>query len=267
MSDSETPQTRVHVNNGVVSVTMGEASATVPVDQLPAFIRILEGARLIAGTAPNAAVTLAEAGEEGAAAKTTPKKKRRSRKRVGDALVQWMRANPGWHSEEELLRVVVENKMSDASPKRALKIALGKQRGQVFEGDDNGHWKLVEDADAGPPPQPEPRTRRSSRASGRTPARRVVPTPVSSPGRRRTRLRAKKRTTRPPTKEEGSPAEEPEKESRTVLVKKGQERKKSAPTEPEEESGRGKRWQRVSSAELERARRNLLGLGSATDGD
>jgi len=69
--------------------------------------------------------------------------KRRSRKRVGDALEAWLRLNPGWYTEAELLALVKREQMSDADPNRALKIALGKQKDVLFITDAAGRWSLI----------------------------------------------------------------------------------------------------------------------------
>ncbi|TNF29480.1 MAG: hypothetical protein EP329_15650, partial [Deltaproteobacteria bacterium] len=119
------------ISRGSVHVQMSGASVSVPVNRLGDVIRALEGIRFIVdGTAPTGAAGRAAAGAAAAravlAAGTTagataapeaptslvdvpvpPRKKRRSRKRVGDALEVWMKKNPGWHSEQELLEVVI----------------------------------------------------------------------------------------------------------------------------------------------------------------
>ncbi len=66
-----------------------------------------------------------------------------------------MESNSGWHHEDALLQVVIDHEMTDASPLRALKIALGKQRGSIFTDGGHGYWKLASDTSAGPIPQPK----------------------------------------------------------------------------------------------------------------
>ena len=52
--------------------------------------------------------------------------KRRSRKRVGDALILWMEANSGWHHEDALLQVVIEDKrtVADIGTRSQLRLCL-----------------------------------------------------------------------------------------------------------------------------------------------
>ena len=214
-------------------------------------------------------------------AKAAPAKKRRSRKRVGDALDAWMAANPGWHHEDELLEVVIANKMTDADPKRALKIALGKQAESIFEGDGHGHWKLRRDTGAGNPPPPRSRARRTrSRRSRSTVSE---PSPAAR-GRRRARLKTTRKSRSTSTgeeapsdidegSEEGDVALTAEEEKgRKVLVKRGQSRKSASMPPGELEARqeaatnidrrRQKRWDQAQNRDmLERARKNLLGLG------
>ncbi len=258
--------TRIAVSNGVIDVTMGGTRATIPVEDLDAFARVLEAMQLLVGgstaqrtttvvvegkddddvAAPRRAekptlVAVAEPVEPAPANDGKPK--RRSRKRVGDALVAWMSDNAGWHSEEKLLQIVTERKMSDASPKRALKIALGKQRDVAFATDGQGNWKLVGDE------TPAAKPSRSRKKGGKASAKKK-------------RLRAKK----PATAEEADDAKQ-----RTVLVKRGEDRKSATMSEGELEAREAAsaklqpppkgRWGRASPDEVARARRNLLGLG------
>lgn len=210
---------RVTLNGQTVSIRTHDASIDVPVVRLDEVIRLLSGMRvLLGGSAPGdvAAPSAAAPTPPRAAAPPPPApstRKRRSRKRVGDALVAWMESNPGWHSEERLLEVVIANKMTDASPKRALKIALGKQRGEVFEGDGQGHWKLMTDTVAGAPPDPN--------AKAEAPARK--PRLPATTGRNRAkRLKARSRNQLADDVESPAPAESAKApEPRTVLVKRG----------------------------------------------
>jgi hypothetical protein len=171
---------QISVQADGVTVTLGRVQTTVPANQIDALIRSLEAARLMLGAtagpgpAPAAVVAVAAAPKRrgrppksatAAAPVEQPKRKvgrprgsgpgRRSRKRVGDALVEWLEQNPGWHSEAQLLAVVSSNKMTDASPKRALKIALGKQKDSVFATDEKGHWKLKTDSTPAPVTPPK----------------------------------------------------------------------------------------------------------------
>ncbi|MCC6625691.1 MAG: hypothetical protein IT385_30935 [Deltaproteobacteria bacterium] len=181
--------TQISMDKDIVSVTMGRTQLSVPSDQLGALIGLLEAARLMAGSAgasgaaapepepepaPAPAPTRGRRAAAAAAAEVVapvakrrgrpPKNpalgaQRRSRKRVGDALAQWLRDNPGWHSTDELISVVRDNKMTDASPVRAVMIALGKSKGGMFENDGANHWRLKGD-EAGPPPAAPTRARK-----------------------------------------------------------------------------------------------------------
>ena len=319
--------TQVVVSGGFVQVTMGDVSVSVPIAQIDAFVQVLQAARLLAAVAPAGApgatptpvavpvpvpvpepepVAAATTGAAPAAPTEAPpsaakvRKKRRSRKRVGDALVVWLKDNPGWHSEEALLEAVVNHKMTDASPKRALMIALGKQRDELFEGDGKGHWKLVSDSEAGPPPKVKPRPKAapsgSKARSSRARARRTTDTAGQDRSRRRIKLKTRPRTApgvddkaASPRSAEAKTAEaktaevktaevktaEPTAEgTKVVRVRKGEDRKLAAlpPAErkarkdgPAKAAGRaGGRWGSVSREEVERARRNLLGLGGTS---
>ncbi|PIE19895.1 MAG: hypothetical protein CSA66_01980 [Proteobacteria bacterium] len=254
-------------------------------------------ARAVATTATtDAAGTLPPVVPAGATAvPAKPRKKRRSRKRVGDALVVWMEKNPGWHTEQKLLEVVITNKMSDASPKRALKIALGKQRGDVFEGDGQGHWKLVKDDGAGPPPSPTGgsgagRSRAKSAATGKGARSRRLKARSSRGGDEGVDPASAKAQAAQPAPNRGElkggepkgvevdsldeliPEEQDAAATRTVLVKRGQDRKQAslAPGEIEARQARADaidrrraRWDKPRAELVERARKNLLGLGPA----
>ncbi|PKN57617.1 MAG: hypothetical protein CVU56_10055 [Deltaproteobacteria bacterium HGW-Deltaproteobacteria-14] len=282
------------ISRGSVHVEMSGASVSVPVNRLGDVIRALEGIRFIVdGTNPTgstgptpatattraahsapAAATAVSASGLGAAVDaptslvdvpTPPRKKRRSRKRVGDALEVWMKKNPGWHSEQELLEVVIANQMTDAHPKRALKIALGKQADERFERDDSGNWRLLGDTAMG------------TATGATTPARGRKPRPTRAPAARTDRgrrLKAKpaEAETAAATDDEGE-GDDDDPSARTVLVKRGQDRK-SASLSPGElearqaasealDSRRGKRWPDLKQAELDRFKKNLFGLESA----
>jgi hypothetical protein len=94
-------------------------------------------------TGASAVATASARPDEGTA--SPARGKRRSRKRVGEALAAWFLKHPGWYTEAELLDTVVREKMSDADPHRALKIALGKQR-DIFSQDEAGRWTLANGA-------------------------------------------------------------------------------------------------------------------------
>ncbi|MCB9728068.1 MAG: hypothetical protein H6744_11605 [Deltaproteobacteria bacterium] len=313
-SDSQVISTHIAVSGGMAQITMGDTRISVAVGNIEPLIRILQAARLIAG---QGADYVASPGAEQAAA-TPPRRatvptaraaavsppparragtsKRRSRKRVGDALEVWMQQNPGWHSEAELLQAVVDNRMTDASPKRALKIALGKQRDELFEGDGNGHWKLVRDADAGAPPKPSARKSKGKSKSKAKGAARGTAAAVAQRGRvaraaeeatsaeragetaarrgARVRLKTRPRTmphpvpTAPPESGEGEGEGAAAAEARPSgpkRVKKGERQKaaRAAEAKPSTETG-VERWRGFSRDDVERARKNLLGVGSGT---
>lgn len=203
-------------------------------------------------------------------AKLPPRKKRRSRKRVGDALEVWLGKNPGWHTEAELLQAVIDNQMTDADPKRALKIALGKQQNDRFVQDANGSWKLV--SDDAPSPPPSKAGRKSGRASS---TRKSTSSRNSAPKRLKTKLPKDTAAASAPKGEGDDEGDE----ARTVLVKSGQDRK-SASLPPGElearqaaadavESRRPARWSKVkfNPTDLERARKNLFGLEGGGKGN
>ena len=260
------PDTQISVANNVISVTMGHATASIPVENLDAFMRILHAltgmtqggqSAVVASTTPTPLVEVAAAPAQITSVSTVrtakPKSKRRSRKRVGDALIIWMEENPGWHSEADLLKTVIENKMSDADPKRALKIALGKQRDKIFATDNRGNWCLEKNR-ATSKSKPSKRSRRTRR--------------TRSKGGKSTTAKKKAHLTDAANAAETDTQEAP---ARTVLVKRGQNRKQATLAEGEMGARKAaseklkkptsKRWQRASRAEVERARKNLLGLG------
>lgn len=298
MARSDGDLRQISVQGGGVTITLGRTQATVPADRIDAIIKALEAAKLMLGLeaasgeaeAEEPAVAPAEAapaptrGGRRRAAEAAPAKQR-SRKRVGDALAEWLRQNPGWHSTETLLEVVSEERMTDASPKRALMIALGKQRDSIFTSDGHGHWKLAEDPS--PAPAPEPRVRKKP---GRKPgsgkkvaAKAAKPAKASGRGKRQTGGRRGRPSKSAAADQEGSSAPEmmseapdlfdlPEPTSITpakvVRVKRGQARKEVLLTPQELEARRQAataadalmfRWDSSSRAERERIRRNLFG--------
>ena len=140
----------VDLDAGSVELTIGSSSVRAFKDDMPMLFEALKGAYILLSAmretdAASASNYLRELGLEGLeeASLSVSKKKRKSRKRVGDALIVWLDKNPGWHSEEALLEAVVIHKMTDADPKRALKIALGKQKDEVFVTDGLGRWCLA----------------------------------------------------------------------------------------------------------------------------
>ena len=138
-------------------IEWGRSQLDVHVDDARALAKMLEGVGLMAGDgAPrelDGPSISHVANALGGSDSLGPKKKRRkSRKNVGDALVIWMSAHPGWHSEEALLETVIAHRMSDAEPKRALKIALGRKKDEVFVTDGLGNWQLKEDVVRQTPP-------------------------------------------------------------------------------------------------------------------
>lgn len=137
-----------------------------------------------------------------------------------------MEENPGWHHEDALLQAVIDHRMTDASPLRALKIALGKQRDSIFTQGRHGYWKLVSDETAGPLPQP-----------------------MANPTVRQLIL-ARERDQEAARTSEGG-------ESRDLSGSDGQHRSRAGARDSKSE-----RWRDVSNDEVARARRNLLGLGS-----
>jgi hypothetical protein len=137
---------KISLNKSKLTVDWGRSQVQVHVDDAAALAKILEGIGLLVGT-EEAADSSSAQDTDPSATKTSSRKRRKSRKNVGDALVIWMSAYPGWHSEEKLLTTVIAHRMSDAEPKRALKIALGRKKGEVFVTDGLGNWQLKEDLD------------------------------------------------------------------------------------------------------------------------
>ena len=196
--------------DGELHVSVGSETWRVPQESLETLIHLLEAGRSMT---QRSEVTMERApavlDEAPAPVEAPTRSKRRSRKRVGDALILWMEANSGWHHEDALLQVVIDHEMTDASPLRALKIALGKQRGVIFTDGGHGYWKLVSDDSAGAVPQ----------------------APASPTVRQR------------------------------ILAQTGADR---AGATRSDSGSREDRWNDVSDDEVARARRNLLGLGSAS---
>ncbi len=205
-------------------VVVGGRSWRVTDGELDAVLHLLQAGRALRAK-PSDQVSPPEP-ERAAVPSAQPNGKRRSRKRVGDALIVWMEENSGWHHEDTLLSVVIENQMTDASPLRALKIALGKQRGTIFTDGGHGYWKLASDTTAGSLPEP-------------------TPTPTV-----RQRILARARgATKDPESKGGAP---PEFEAEAAA---GVDARRSTPAKAD-------RWSDVSSDEaIARARRKLLGLG------
>lgn len=278
---------QISVQDGGVTVTLGTVQTTVPADQIDSIIRALEAAKMILGLdASEAAVAIEHPVRvQAAAAKTEPvrrgrKKKeeaaaaaapKRSRKRVGDALVDWFRDNPGWHSTDKLLDIVASERMTDASPKRALMIALGKQRDSVFASDGQGNWKLSEDPAPAPAPQPKVR-KKPGRKPGSGKAKTKAKTAAGGRSKRTGRPRGRPPKSASADKEGSSvPAEVTHTPPARVLrVKRGQDRKEALLTPQELEARKQAatavdtmhfRWDSSTRSERERMRRFLFGDG------
>ena len=131
--------TQIEISAGLVTIRFGGQVITLPQDLLESFAKVVRASQVLAsstqeGKSPEVTREASEAPKE--------PKRRRSRKPVSAALAAWMSENPGWHSEASLLRAVVEHEMTDATPKRALKIALGRKRGELFVNNGKGRWRL-----------------------------------------------------------------------------------------------------------------------------
>lgn len=314
MAKTDANLRQISVNGGSVTVTLGAAHATIPGGQLDSFIRALEAARLMLsvdmgdlGPAPApvevARPPRAEVSNKGYttyeprvdAAQAPVKRRvgrpkgsgtsqaRRSRKRVGDALADWLKENPGWHSEAALLGVVSDNRMTDASPKRALKIALGKQKDTVFVTDGAGNWKLAGDPSPSQPAAPKERKKPGRKPGSTTKAKakgkargKLVVKATRAPKATKAKAKGRGRGGRAPkgsaSDSEGSSAPEttatPAAVGRLVRVKKGQDRREALLTPAELEARKQAansvdavhfRWDLASRAERERMRRNLFG--------
>ena len=140
--------TRIEVNDRRITIVFEGRTIHVPVDDMTRFAHVVEAARVLAESAKpdTRAVNQAPKSPKRTAQRRSAPRKRRSRKRVGDAVAAWMGDNPGWHSAEALLDVVIAHNMTDANPKRALNIALGRQQGKLFITDGQGNWQLTEAA-------------------------------------------------------------------------------------------------------------------------
>ncbi len=280
MAKNLTSETRIRVQDDVVNVAMGRATASVPAAQLEAVIRVLEAARFMVNAAPGRAPADARAvapvaapvavaapakGKRGRPRQADDGGKRRSRKRVGDALETWFHDHPGWHPTEQLLDVVRTNRMTDASPKRALMIALGKQKGGLFETDGRGHWRLLGDDSAGPPPSPTPKVRKKP---GRKPGSGKAAATGKARGKRAGGARRRGRPSKSADSEGAPESSPPVSSGRLVRVKRGQSRAEVllTPTEIEQRKQAAHnidkfrhRWDSSSRTERDRARKNLFG--------
>ena len=144
--DSTTSAPNISLKGTSLHVDWGRSSMNVHVEDAPALAKLLESVGLMTGGERVEVTELPLPSKDTTFDGGSSKKKRRkSRKNVGDALVIWMSAHPGWHSEESLLKTVIAHRMSDAEPKRALKIALGRKKDEVFVTDGLGNWQLKED--------------------------------------------------------------------------------------------------------------------------
>ena len=264
----------VQIDRDQVVLRIDGIETAFPLGYLDALSHLLQAAQHMRGdpshgTSPvSRDLTGPESQNTGA---TTPK--RRSRKRVGDALVAWMHDNPGWHHENHLLDVVIEHEMTDASPHRALKIALGKQRGKLFSTDGMGRWQLAgaNSGDSLESHEPTPPTRAVGVAAApiRERANERRAGQLTEAARGITRARDRRLIAKPPASHGDVAGVDDGHHERVVRVKKGESRRGAtvpqAATEPVEAASAGGhlRWQSVSQAELDRARRNLLGLGGS----
>ena len=232
--------TRIEVHDGLVTIAFDGQKTTLRADRVAPFSQVVEAARILAeseGASPSTTSPSAPARRR----KTGPK--RRSRKKVSEALAIWMADNPGWHSEEQLLDTLISHNMSDASPKRALKIALGRQRNKVFADNGAGHWRLLTDTSAGKAP------RARKKAKGRRKTRKTGGKSGSGKG------------------DDGGSSDHATGHARVLRVKKGEDRKLA----PLSEDARKKRlepsppsrWGRVSRDAVNRAAQNLLGKPGA----
>lgn len=285
---------QISVQGGGITITLGRTQTTVPADRIDAFIRALEAAKMmlefeggVAAAEPEPEVAPVRSPVEAPAPRRGRKKAvevvaaKRSRKRVGDALAEWLRVNPGWHSTQTLLDVVSEERMTDASPKRALMIALGKQRDSVFTSDGHGHWKLAEDPT--PAPAPEPRVRKKpgrKPGSGKAAAAKATKaTKAARGGKRQTgRPRGRPPKSAAADKEGSAVPQEvtyeetlPIATARVLRVRRGQAREEALLSPQELEARKTAatavdtmhfRWDSSSRAERERMRRNLFGDGT-----
>lgn len=129
--------TRIEVDSGLVTIHFDGQQVSLPSGRIETYASVVEAAKLLASGLGTK--SLLSAASTATRIKSKP---RRSRKKVSSALAAWMAKNPGWHSEPALLETVVKYEMTDANPKRALKIALGRQRDKVFATDGAGHWRL-----------------------------------------------------------------------------------------------------------------------------
>lgn len=147
---------KISLDGSILTIEMGESCVSAHVDDVQALAKIMEGVGLLVSGGVLESMNLKDApprpaefdsGEvkEGGYSSGRTKKRRKSRKNVGNALIIWLRAHPGWHSEEDLLKTVIAHRMSDAAPHRALKIALGRKKDEVFVTDGLGNWCLKED--------------------------------------------------------------------------------------------------------------------------
>ena len=146
---SPTKAPSISLSGSNLRVDWGRSSMDVHVEDAGALAKLLESVGLMAGgervLGEGAATPVPSIPDLNPDPKAAKRKRRKSRKNVGDALVIWMSAHPGWHSEESLLKTVIAHRMSDAEPKRALKIALGRKKDEVFVTDGLGNWQLKED--------------------------------------------------------------------------------------------------------------------------
>ncbi len=288
------PQSRqgsyVSVSGGQVTISTGSYELTVPVAQIDALARLLECAKLVdelsaGGSATARPAASAHAMTSAAPLPHAPRRPepsgRKSRKRVGDKLVDWWADHPGWHHEADLLQVVIDHQMSDAAPKRALKIALGKGRGKLFFDDGHGHWRLLDDTMAGDPPAPRKKPGRPKKGKrgrgGRPTGTRAKPKREKSSllaaakrvkAKSGARLISRARSSSAESKEEdGASVAAPEESPSTVhRVKSGERRRDALRGESAVEADGVDENAPIEDTQAlrARARRNLLGLAGSS---
>jgi hypothetical protein len=295
MGNSAEQEMQVSVQSGVVTVQVGKLHFTVPAQRVADLAKAFNAAHILVGvTSPEGGLATSDAPEatSGAPSGGVPaskrraprgrsepvpaapvRGKRRSRKRVGVALAAWLAEHPGWYTEAELLDLVIREKMSDAEPNRALKIALGKQR-DTFEQDEAGRWRLRPTVSAAEPETPK-RGRGRPKGSGlkKRPvagdgAEPALPSPVrgraraaAAPERGNGAANGEAPERRKPGRPKGSglkrtpPSDrvlEAVEAPKPVRVKRGQRRDEVVPR------GRGGKESASAELDVDRIRRNLF---------
>ena len=290
MATSAEQELQVSVQGGIVTVQVGKLHLSVPTAQVGDIAKAFSAAHILVGTVASPAAP-ARTNAPGAAAPSRDaeaaprrrgrppasdtadggKRKRRSRKRVGEALSAWLAAHPGWYTEAELLDLVIREKMSDAEPNRALKIALGKQR-DTFEQDLAGRWRLRDSAAPAAETAPK-RGRGRPKGSGLKKAvdgNGAATPPKRGPGRPRSTpvievASGEAPARRKPGRPKGSGLKRAPREEvviavadvapKPVRIKRGQSREEVLP--------RGRNAKAAAELDVDRIRRNLFSEPSA----